>query len=162
VHSFDPVDPDVDLHSPLDRVELVHHHVSILAAIAAGGAVGALARHLVGEVWPTPPGGFPWGTFMVNVSGSLLIGVLVAALGVLSTHHRLVRPFLGVGVLGGFTTFSTYAVQSHTLVRSGHPMVALAYLGGTVLGAVLAAVGGVLLVRRVAGVWHRAGEVPLR
>jgi CrcB protein len=162
VHSLDPVDPDIDLHVPLDRAELVRHHVSVLTAIAAGGAVGALARQLVGEVWPATPGAFPWGTFLINVTGSLLIGVLMAVLGLLPAHHRLVRPFLGVGVLGGFTTFSTYAVQSHELVRSGHPVLAMVYLGGTVPAALLAVVGGVLLVRRLAEVRERNGEAPPR
>ena len=158
MHSLDPVDPDVDLHVPPDRGELVGHQVSVLAVIAVGGAVGALGRQLVGEAWPTVPGTFPWGTFLVNVSGSALIGVLIAALGVLAGHHRLVRPFLGVGILGGFTTFSSYAVQSHALVRSGHLTVAMAYLAGTVLAAVLAAMGGVFLVRRLAATWGRSGE----
>jgi CrcB protein len=148
--SPEPVDPDVDLHLPLDRSELVRHRVSILTAIAAGGALGALARHVVGEALPTAPGAFPWGTFLINVSGCLLIGILMAVLGLLPAPHRLARPFLGVGILGGFTTFSTYAVQSHELVRLGHPAVALAYLGGTVPAALLAVVGGVFLVRRVA------------
>jgi len=159
VHLVEPVDPDVDLHLPQDRAELVRHHGSVLAAIAAGGAVGALARQLVGEALPTVPGAFPWGTFLVNVSGCLLIGALMAVLGLLPAHHRLVRPFLGVGVLGGFTTFSTYAVQAHALVTSGHPLVALAYLGGTVLAALLAVVGGAILVRRLAAPWHRPGEL---
>ena len=161
MHSLEPVDPDVDLHNPLDRSELVSHHVSVLAAIAVGGAVGALARHLVEESVPSVPGAFPWGTFLVNVSGSLLIGVLIATLGLLPAPHRLVRPFLGVGILGGFTTFSTYAAQSHALVRSGHPLGALAYLGGTVLAAGLAVVGGVLLVR-LAAAWRRSREATLR
>ncbi|HEY8652117.1 MAG TPA: CrcB family protein [Dermatophilaceae bacterium] len=64
---------------------------------------------------------------------------------------------MGVGVLGGFTTFSTYAVQSHDLVTSGHPLVALVYLVGTVLSALLAVVAGVLLVRRVATAWQGPG-----
>jgi len=150
------VDPDVDLHVSLDRSELVRHHASVLAAIASGGALGAMARQLLGETWSTS-GTFPWSTFLVNVSGSLLIGVLIAVLGTLPAQHRLVRPFLGVGVLGGFTTFSTYAVQSHDLLTSGHPLVALGYLFGTVLAALLAVVGGVLLVRRVAPAWQGSG-----
>ena len=162
MHSLDPVDPDVDLHVPLDRGELVRHHVSVLAAIAAGGAAGSLARQLVGELLPTPPGAFPWGTFLINVSGSLLIGILMAVLGLLPAPNRLARPFLGVGVLGGFTTFSTYAVQSHELVRSGHPVVAMVYLGGTVLAALLAVVGGVFLVRRVATDRDRSSDGALR
>ena len=155
VHSLEPVDPDVDLHLPMDRGELVRHHVSVLSAIAAGGALGSLARHLVGGEWPTAAGAFPWGTFLINVSGSLLIGILMAALSLRPEHHRLLRPFLGVGILGGFTTFSTYAVQSHELVRSGHPVVAMVYLAGTVLAALLAVVVGVVFVRRVAKTWRR-------
>ena len=162
VHSLEPVDPDVDLHVPLDRTELVRHHVSVLAAISAGGALGALARQLVGEAWPTAPGAFQWGTFLINVGGSLLIGILMAVLGLLPAHHRLVRPFLGVGILGGFTTFSTYAVQSHELVRSGHPVVAIVYLTGTVLAALLAVVAGVVLVRRVATAGRRSSGGVLR
>lgn len=154
VHSLEPVDPDVDLHLPLDRSELVRHHVSILAAIAVGGALGAMARELVGEALPTAPGDLPWGTFLINVSGSVLIGILMAVLGLRPAHHRLLRPFLGVGILGGFTTFSAYVVQSHELVRSGHPLVAIVYLAATWLAALLAVVIGVWLVRRVA----RAGR----
>ena len=158
VRSPDPVDPDVDLHVPLDRTELVRHHASVLAAIAAGGALGALARHLVGEAWPAGPGAFPWVTFLINVSGSLLIGILMAVLGLLPVHHRLLRPFLGVGILGGFTTFSTYAVQSHELVRGGHPVLAIAYLSATAVSAILAVVGGVMLVRVVARARLRSGH----
>ena len=161
VHPLDPVDPDVDLNNALDRSELEGRHVSVLVAIAAGGAVGALARHLA-ESGQSLTGAFPWGTFLVNVSGSLLIGVLMATLGLVPAHHRLARPFLGVGILGGFTTFSTYAVQSHAFARSGQPLLAMAYLGGTVLAALLAVVSGVLLVRRLAAAWRRLREWSLR
>jgi fluoride exporter len=158
MHSLDPSDPDVDLHIPRDRGELIRHRGSVLAAIAVGGAVGALARHLVGEAMPAGPGAFPWGTMLINVSGCLLIGILMAVLGLLPHHHRLVRPFLGVGILGGFTTFSTYAVQSYELLRSGHPVVAMAYLGGTVLAASLAVVGGVVVVRSLATMGKPSGD----
>ncbi len=163
VHSLEPVDPDVDLQLPSDRSELVRHHVSMLTAIAAGGALGAVARQLVGQALPSTPGAFPWDTFLINVSGSLLIGVLMAALGLRPAHHRLLRPFLGVGILGGFTTFSAYAVHSHELVRSGHPVVAIGYLSGTVVAALLAVVFGVWLTRRLAvAVAGRRSEQPPR
>lgn len=100
------------------------------------------------------------GTFAINVSGSLLIGILIAVLGRLPSPHPLLRPFLGVGILGGFTTFSTYAVQSYDLATSGHRLVAVAYLGGTVVSALLAVIGGVILVRRVTPTWHRPGAGP--
>ncbi|CAM5350095.1 Putative fluoride ion transporter CrcB [Streptomyces microflavus] len=93
----------------------------VLGAVAAGGALGALARYGALVLWPTADGGFPWTVFAVNVSGCALIGVLM----VLTVErgrvtHPLVRPFLGVGVLGGFTTFSTYAadVRACWCVRS--------------------------------------------
>jgi len=147
VPSLDPVDPDVDLHVPRISGELVRHHASVLAVIAAGGAVGAVARQQVGEAWPAAPGMFPWGTFAINVGGSLLIGILMGVLGQRPAQHRLLRPFLGVGILGGFTTFSTYAVQSRELATTGHALLALVYLGGTAMSALLAVVAGVMLVR---------------
>ncbi|MGW8487855.1 fluoride efflux transporter FluC [Streptomyces sp. NPDC055886] len=114
----------------------------VLAAVAAGGALGALARYGALVLWPGG-GGFPWTVFVVNVSGCALIGALM----VLTVErgrvtHPLVRPFLGVGVLGGFTTFSTYAAGvSDLLVRQEAPT-AMAYAAVTAaaaLGAVWAA-----------------------
>ncbi|MEU5964644.1 CrcB family protein [Micromonospora parva] len=138
---FEPrTDPDVDLRVPADRRELTARPATILATIAAGGALGALARAGLQHAVPHPPTGFPWATFTINTSGCLLIGVLMAVLGHLDGGHPLARPFLGVGVLGGFTTFSTYAVDIQQAIVAGAPGTALAYLAATVLGA-LAAVG---------------------
>ncbi|MBA3524093.1 MAG: CrcB family protein, partial [Geodermatophilaceae bacterium] len=83
----------------------------VLLAVAAGGAVGALARHGVDLLLPVEPATFPLGTFAVNVAGCLLLGVLAGAL-YQPDRHRLVLPFVVTGVLGGFTTFSTYTVQT--------------------------------------------------
>ncbi|MEU8665925.1 CrcB family protein [Streptomyces anulatus] len=118
----------------------------VLAAVAAGGALGALARYGALVLWPTPRGGFPWTVFVVNVSGCALIGVLM----VLTVErgrvtHPLVRPFLGVGVLGGFTTFSTYAAGVSDLLVRQEALTSLAYAAATVmaaLGAVWAAAAG--------------------
>ncbi|MET8255031.1 CrcB family protein [Micromonospora sp. NPDC005197] len=153
---FEPrTDPDVDLRVPADRRELTAHPATILAVIAAGGALGALARAGLQHVAPHAPTAFGWATFGVNVSGCLLIGVLMAVLGHLGGGHPLARPFLGVGVLGGFTTFSTYAVDVQQALVAGAPGVALAYLAATVLGALVAvglgdAAATGLLRRRVA------------
>ncbi|MGI5520669.1 fluoride efflux transporter FluC [Micromonospora sp. CA-259024] len=153
---FEPrTDPDVDLHVPADRGELTAHPAIILAAIAAGGVLGALARAGLQHAVPHPPTGFPWATFTINTSGCLLIGVLMAVLGHLGGGHPLARPFLGVGVLGGFTTFSTYAVDVQQALVAGAPGTALAYLAATVLGALVAvglgdAVTAGLLRRRAA------------
>jgi CrcB protein len=120
----------------------------VLAAVAAGGALGALARWGVGLALPTPPGQPPWPTLGINVLGCLLIGVL---LGVLSHRraHPLLRPFAATGVLGGFTTFSGYAVDGLGLLHTPGP--AAAYLAGTLAGALLATALGLRAGRRIAG-----------
>ncbi|RIV37071.1 fluoride efflux transporter FluC [Micromonospora radicis] len=148
-----PVDPDVDLHVPRQRAELRTGTASLLAAVAAGGVVGGLARHGLTAAWPSPPRGFPWATFVVNVSGCLLIGVLMVLVTEVWTAHRLVRPFLGTGVLGGYTTFSTYAVQVQQAVDAGAVRTGLLYLAGTLVAA-LAAVGAGMAVTR----WLTAGR----
>ena len=112
----------------------------VLAAVAAGGAAGAMARYVLTLAFPDSPGGFPWALFGVNVGGCALIGVLMVLLGEGRWTHPLVRPFLSVGVLGGFTTFSSFALDVHLLVAAGRPGVALGYLAGTLLAG-LAAVG---------------------
>lgn len=117
----------------------------VLAVISVGGALGALARYGLGQAIPAPPGGFPAATFGINVLGCALIGVLMAAVTELSAPHRLLRPFLGVGVLGGFTTFSTFAAETLGLLRSGAVVPGLLYLIGTppaALAAVLLGVAG--------------------
>ncbi|HEY6739649.1 MAG TPA: CrcB family protein, partial [Actinopolymorphaceae bacterium] len=102
------------------------------------------------------PDGAPWATYAVNVTGCLLIGGLMAAIVELDLGHPLLRPFLGVGVLGGFTTFSTYALDILTLGRSGPALLALAYLVGTVCSALIAVVTGAAAVRRLLGPRIRA------
>ncbi|MEV5892593.1 fluoride efflux transporter CrcB [Nonomuraea fuscirosea] len=144
-----PVDPDVDLHVPAQRAEPLW---PVLAVIAPGGALGALARHAVQTALPTGPAAFPWATFLVNVSGCLLIGVLMVLITEVRPAHRLVRPFLGVGVLGGYTTFSTYAVDVRRTVEAGAPLTGLAYLVATMVAAVAAVAAGMWLTRRAAGV----------
>lgn len=112
--------------------------VPVLAAISAGGVLGAVARYGIGEAWPHDPRGFPWSTWTVNVTGCLLIGVLMVLVTRLRPEQRLLRPFWGVGVLGGYTTFSTASVD----VLRAAPGTALAYLGMTLIGAVLAVWAG--------------------
>lgn len=121
-----------------------------VAVVALGGALGAVARWGVGLALPPSPGTFPLGTFLINVVGCLLMGVLVVVVTEVRDTHPLVRPFLGVGVLGGFTTFSTFSVDGEQLLTGGHLGVAAAYLAGTVVAAVLAAALGMALTRRAA------------
>jgi CrcB protein len=119
----------------------------VVAVIAAGGAGGAAARYAVDVVLPTSTGGWPWATFVVNATGCLLIGALMVLVVDVWSVHRLVRPFLGVGVLGGYTTFSTYAVDAQSLIVDGRVGVAAAYLAGTAVAALVAVQAGVVLTR---------------
>ena len=147
-------DPDVDPSAPAQRRELARHPLGVLGAIAAGGVIGAEARYGVGLALPHGTGGFPLATLLINVTGCLLIGVLMVVITELVEPHRLLRPFLGVGILGGYTTFSTYTVDGLSLTASGHPGAALAYVVVTPLVAVLACAtgaGGTRLVARRAG-----------
>ncbi|MFE2294501.1 CrcB family protein [Streptomyces sp. NPDC059452] len=122
----------------------------VLGAVAAGGALGALARYGALVLWPATEGGFPWTIFAVNVSGCALIGALM----VLTVErgrvtHPLVRPFLGVGVLGGFTTFSTYAADVSGLLVRQELVVAVAYMFATVVAALAAVWAGAVATRRL-------------
>jgi fluoride exporter len=120
----------------------------VLAAVSAGGVLGALARYGIGVAWPHDPLAFAWSTWTVNVTGCLLIGALMVLVTHVWPEQRLIRPFWGVGVLGGYTTFSTASVD----VLQAAPATALAYLAATLVGALLAVwIGTVtaeVLVRR--------------
>ena len=133
----EPVDPDIDLR----RAGPARHRrdqATMLATIAAGGATGAAARYLIGQGWPTAAGAFPASTLAINVLGCALIGVLMVLITEVWSRQRLIRPFLGTGVLGGFTTFSTYTVDIQRLVAGGHVGIALSYLALTPIGTLLA------------------------
>ncbi|MGY3681624.1 CrcB protein [Streptomyces sp. TE33382] len=124
----------------------------MLGAVAAGGALGAVARYAALRLWPAADGGFPWTVLVVNVTGCALIGVLMVLVSERgAVAGPLVRPFLGVGVLGGFTTFSTYAAGvSGLLVRQEAPR-AMAYAAATVLGALGAVWGAAVTTRALLG-----------
>jgi CrcB protein len=120
-----------------------------IALVALGGALGGMARHAVGLLWPVHT--FPWGTLAVNVTGSALLALL-PALPFVRRHHT-VPAFLGAGVLGGFTTLSAFSEQTRVLVDGGHPGLAASY----VIASVGAGLVAVLVVRRVSTPGERAG-----
>ncbi|MCW7942860.1 hypothetical protein AAW14_12600 [Streptomyces hygroscopicus] len=126
----------------------------VLAVVALGGALGATARYAASLWWPWRAGGFPWTTFGINLVGCAVIGVFMVVITDVWAAHRLVRPFFGTGVLGGFTTFSTYAVEIQRLVAGGHARTALAYLFATLFGA-LAAVWLAMTATRRALMWRQ-------
>lgn len=121
----------------------------ILLAIALGGVIGALARYGVGLVLPTPPGAFTWSTFAINLSGSLCLGALVTVLAERLGRTRLARPFLATGLLGAYTTFSTYMVDSDSLVRAHDFATAALYVVSSLAGGGAAVVCGIAAARFV-------------
>ncbi|QHC28127.1 fluoride efflux transporter CrcB [Streptomyces sp. HF10] len=110
----------------------------VVAVVAAGGALGACARYGLSLAWTTAPDGFPWATFWTNLIGCAVMGVFMVFITEVWAAHRLVRPFFGTGVLGGFTTFSTYTVDIRRLVEAGRPGIGLVYLVATPCAALAA------------------------
>lgn len=121
----------------------------LLAAL--GGALGSLSRWSLAEALPPSPAGWPWATLLVNLTGCLLLGALLAALTGRSPEPAWVRPFLGVGVLGGFTTYSTFAVEVVGLVDRGAPVLAAGYVLASTVGGIGAVVLGGQAVRSAQG-----------
>jgi CrcB protein len=143
------VDPDLDLAAPGPPAET--RQWDVLAAIAVGGVLGAEARYGVGQALPHTRDEFPWSTVLINVSGCLLIGVLMVVLLELLTPHRLARPLLGVGILGGYTTYSTFAVDVQHLLLAHRPGLALGYVAVTLALGALAVLAGTGATRWLAG-----------
>ncbi|MEO0822241.1 MAG: fluoride efflux transporter CrcB [Pseudomonadota bacterium] len=117
-------------------------------AVALGGAIGAAGRFAVGVLLTRPPGGFPLATFTVNVVGSFAIGVLAVVLMERAGAFARWAPFLITGVLGGFTTFSAFALDSLFLIERGRIGTALAYMFASTGLSILAVWAGLVLARR--------------
>ncbi|MFE9974466.1 fluoride efflux transporter FluC [Streptomyces hirsutus] len=130
------------------RGEARRRELAVLSVIAGGGAVGAGARYEAGQLWPTDSSAFPWTTLGVNAVGCLIIGVFLVAVTEVWSAHPLLRPFFGTGVLGGFTTFSTYCADIERLAAQERAGIALAYLAVTVVAAMAAVTIGVAAARR--------------
>lgn len=155
--SHGPIDPDsaVDPRGEQDvfraRPDLPrpvrHRQLDVLAAIALGGGLGSVARYLVATGFPVHPGRFPWPTFLINLSGSFVLGVLMVFVLEVWPPRRYVRPFAGIGVIGGFTTFSTYAVEIRALAAHGSWPLATVYALGSLAGGVAAVGCGITLAR---------------
>lgn len=151
-----PVDPD---DADDERIPLSRRipDLDVLAVISIGGVLGALARYGVSEQWPTPPGRIPWSTFGINVVGSFALGFLLVLLVERLAPSRYARAFVAIGILGAFTTFSTFAVETVDLVIDGAPATAATYVGISFLGGLACAAAGVRLARVVP---HRQPPAP--
>ena len=119
-----------------------------LILVAFGGAVGACLRFLVGR-WALTAigGGLPFGTWSVNIAGSFAMGLLAGWLTRFDTGDEPLRLLLGVGVLGGFTTFSAFSLEVFTMINRNEIGLAAAYAVSSVTGGVLALMTGVWLAR---------------
>lgn len=126
----------------------------ILGAVALGGAVGALGRYGIAEAIGWDGRGFPWATFLTNVVGCLVIGALVVWLVERATAPAWLRPLLVTGVLGGFTTYSTFALELRDLLAADRAAMALTYL----IATLVVGIGAVSLARGVVVRSMRAGE----
>ena len=130
-----------------------------LALVGAGGAVGTTVRYLLEAAVIPAPGQVPWVTFVINVTGAFLLGALLTTLartGEDAGWRRSVRLGVGTGMLGGYTTYSTFAVEVHSLLGAGSTWTGTIYAAGTVLAGVAAAALGLLLARWL--VRARGGE----
>ncbi len=121
--------------------------LSLLLGVAGGGALGSLLRFALGRAFPTAPGALPWTTLGINVVGSLALGLLAGLSLARPEGSPALRAFLGVGLLGGFTTFSAFSVETVTLAQEASLARALLYVLLSVGAAVAAAALGFSLTR---------------
>lgn len=127
----------------------------VLAVIAIGGMLGATARFKLSEALHTTADRFPWATFWINVSGSFLLGFLLVVLLERFPPTRYLRPFLATGILGAYTTMSTYTVETALLFKDGHAATAMLYGLGSIVVGVFLAYAGIATARLVPQRHHR-------
>jgi len=118
------------------------------AAVGVGGLLGANARYHVGE-WVAARWGtaFPWGTLLINVSGSFALGLFLALMITRFGDRPTVRLFVATGILGGYTTFSTFGYETVRLIQDGQALRAALYVAASLIGGLAAVVAGTALVR---------------
>ena len=116
----------------------------------AGGAVGAVSRAALAEAFPVDPGGWPWGTFIANQLGALVLAWLSTELAEVVAPTRLWRPLLGTGLCGALTTFSTFQVETIEIAKHGRPGLAATYAVVSIAVGMACAVAGTVYARRKA------------
>lgn len=123
-----------------------------LLYVALGGALGASGRHLLGHAAKSVFGvGYPYGTFAANVLGGFFMGLLVGWMALKVSSGESMRLFLGVGVLGGFTTFSAFSLDAVLMYERKAYAVMAGYVGGSVILSITALMAGLMLARKVFG-----------
>jgi CrcB protein len=169
-----PLDPDLD-----EAADQPHHHQAdpqpgpfdtsrtsrwprihwrSVAVIGAGGFVGGLTRYGIGLAWVAPTGTFPWATFAINTSGAFLLGLLLVLVLEVLPPTTYLRPALGTGFCGAYTTFSSVATATDQLTAHGHANVAAAYVAASVFTGLAATSFGIVLGRSIAANQARRAE----
>lgn len=150
-----PVDPDLD-HSDQAEPSTVPRRArrwqwraqpGVIAAIALGGTLGATARYELAQAIPTAPGHFPWATFSTNMSASFVLGFALILLLERFPPTRYLRPFIATGILGAYSTMSTYLVETAVLLKDAHVATGLVYGIGSVLVGLLLGWAGIVAAR---------------
>ncbi len=156
-----PIDPDLAPADPGEpstehrrvrrsaRRSLHRAQPDVLAAIAAGGALGAPARYEVAQLLHVAKDTFPWATFWTNISGSFVLGFLLILVIERFPPTRYLRPFFATGFLGAYTTFSTFAVETDLLIKDGHAVLGVAYATASLVVGFAAVWIGILCARLV-------------
>jgi fluoride exporter len=126
----------------------VHLDARELSAVFAGGFIGAAARAEIGELLPHDPGAWPWSTLLVNVAGAFLLGYFVTRLQERLPLSAYRRPFLGTGICGGLTTFSTMQVELLQMLDAGRIGLALAYATLSIMAGFAGIFAATNVVRR--------------
>ncbi|WP_288191594.1 fluoride efflux transporter CrcB [uncultured Phyllobacterium sp.] len=125
--------------------------MNAILLVASGGAIGSVARYLVGVLMTRIFGmGFPWGTLTVNVAGGLLMGLFIELLARRFNGSTELRLFVAVGIMGGFTTFSSFSLDVALLWNRGEALFTLIYVLGSVILSIGALFFGLWLARAVA------------
>lgn len=144
----DTVDRPVQRRINVERERILN--LQLITAVALGGAVGSVARYLAGIGAGKLFGlNYPWGTLIINILGSFLIGVFVELFALRWDLPQAARVFLTVGICGGFTTFSTFSLESYMMIDRGEFGPAAAYIVTSVAVSIVALFGGLQLVRAV-------------
>lgn len=146
-----PLDPDIETDDARARSRRrsgwPHLEASVVVAVFVGGVLGGLARYGIGFAAATPASGFPWDVLVINLAGGFALALLLVVLLELATPSRYLRPALGTGFLGAFTTFSSLAVATDRLWAHSHPSLAVAYLLSSVFGGLICALLGLIAGR---------------
>jgi len=170
-HRVVPIDPDLAPTDPAEPSLIPHRHLprrrhgrarpDVLAVISLGGMVGSTARFKLAEALPHAPGRFPWATFWTNLSGSFVLSFVLIVLLERFPPTRYLRPFLATGIIGAYTTMSTYLVETAELIKDGHVATGVLYgLGSLVAGLALSYAG--IVAARLTPERHHHDELTTR